>query len=424
MSDEIIFEPWGVQKKILKENKRIIGAFAGKRGGKTEIGAIKVIKLTEEKPGWKPNGIDPFLTAIIAPTNDMLRRLSWKKFYAYAKHFFPQGYNKTTHEGTWHDGSNVYGLSADNPTRIEGIKANVIWLDEVFQMSEQTFLECRARISDSEGYLICTGSLGIQIINPKQHWAHHYFKLNPDENTVCYEWSTKDNPHFPAEEIESLKRTLDPLTFRSMFEIDWDTIPKNGVYLDFSDNHVVDINYNPNLTTYVSIDWGWAHPMAVGFFQHDTVNDTVYLIDEIIGSRLTLEELYRQIMAKGYQITDWDCDIAGSQEREQTGKSNIKWFNDRGIHFKTRTSAVTYGISIVRSYIKNTKGQIKFYVSSRCKKSIDGLRQYRYPEKDGIIQNENPIKKDDDACDMIRYFFVNFFDRTISQPRNTIGRLR
>ena len=76
---------------------------------------------------------------------------------------------------------------------------------------------------------------------------------------------------------------------------------------------------------------------------------------------------------------------------------------------------MTYGLPIVRTFIKNGKGENKFYVSRNCVKSIDGLRQYRYPEKDGIIQNENPVKLDDDACDMIRYFFVNYMDENVGQ---------
>lgn len=411
--NEIRFKPWGIQKDILKDESRIIGAFAGKRSGKTEVGAIRFIKGMEDKFNYTNNGIDPFLGVVVAPTNDMLRRLSWKKFYAYAKPFLPNDYNKTNHEAKWHDGSDIYGLSADNPARIEGIKANIIWLDEVFQMSEQMFLECRARLSDSRGILICTGSLGVQFINPKQHWAYHYFKEFPDKNTTCYEWSTKDNPYFPQDELETLKNQLDPITFRAMFEINWDTIPKNAVYADFSEDNIIqNYVYDPYLPTYVSIDWGYAHNMAVGFFQVNN-NGTVFLFDEIVQSRLTLDVLWQQLKVKlqSYSVTDWCCDTAGNQEREQIGLSNIKWFRQYGIHMQNRRSAIQPGIALVRSYVKTTSGARRFYISDKCKKSIDGMRQYRYPEKDGIIQNENPIKKDDDAVDMIRYFFVNFIEK-------------
>ncbi len=164
----------------------------------------------------------------------------------------------------------------------------------------------------------------------------------------------------------------------------------------------------------MAIDWGWAHNMACGFFQYDKERDTVYLFDEIVQSRLLIEKLYEKIMAKPYNISQYCCDIAGNQEREQIGISNIKWFKNKGIHLKHRRTAVTYGIPLVRSFILNGKGQRKFYISKNCTKSIDGIRQYRYAEKDGIIQNENPIKKDDDAVDMIRYFYVNFMDRNLT----------
>lgn len=427
-NENIDFHAWGVQQKILTTPHRVIGAFAGKRSGKTEVGAIRFIKGMEEKINYKENKIDQFLGVIIAPTVDMLRRLSWKKFYAYAKPFLPNDYNKSNHEAQWHDGSLVYGLSADNPARIEGIKANIIWCDEVFQMSEQLFLECRARLSDSKGILLCTGSLGVQFINPKQHWAYKYFKESQDDNTICFEWPTIDNPHFPRDELESLKRQLDPQTFRSMFEINWDTLPKNGVYLDFTDDSVIKTyDIKDEWPIYVSIDWGYAHDMAVCFFQVDPLTQSVFLFDEIIQNRMTLEELAIKLKPRleSYYITDWCCDIAGNQEREQTGKSNVKWFKEKlGIHLKYKSDSIANGISLVRSYIKNASGQRRFYVASSCKKSIDGMRQYRYPEKDGVIQNENPIKKDDDAVDCIRYFFINFMQQQRQTSQTTQRGLR
>jgi phage terminase large subunit len=419
MSD-IVFTPWGIQKKLLKDKNRIIGAFAGKRGGKTEIGAIKSIMWQEEKENYNPNSIDPFLGVIVAPTFDMLRRLSMKKFLLYADPFI-QTFNKSTMEITWHDGSQIYGLSADSPERIEGIKANWVWLDEVFQMSEQLWLEIRARTGDTQGKIMATGSLGVQFVNPKSHWVHHYFKEKKQENTSTYEWNTSDNPYFPKQEIEDLKEILDPQTFRSMFEIDWDTTPKAAVFSDFGPENIMqNYIYNPELETYCSIDWGWAHPMSATFFQYDRKKDTVYLFDEIVGSKMTLQSLALQIKAKKYIIKSFICDIAGNQEREQTGISNVRWFYDNmGISFIFRKTSIVHGISVVRSYVKNSNGQVKFFVNSACKKSIDGLKRYSYKEKDGSIVNENPVKEDDDEVDSIRYFFVNVLDYNLKNTKIT-----
>ena len=95
--------------------------------------------------------------------------------FLYAKPFI-KDFNKAKSEITWIDDSIIYGLSGDKPERIEGLKLHWAWCDEVLQMSEQLFLEVRARTSDTQGNIICTGSLGLQFINPKQHWAHKHFK--------------------------------------------------------------------------------------------------------------------------------------------------------------------------------------------------------------------------------------------------------
>lgn len=416
MNQKIDFHPFRKQYNFIFDTKRISMAACGKRAGKTESAAVKAGKFQDKKPDWTPNGIDPYLGVIIAPTTDMLRRLSLKKFLAYYGNAVIK-HNESTNEMWWHDhhstpgGSQIYGLSADKPSRIEGIKANWIWCDEIFQMSEQLFLECRARIADSKGYLFCTGSLGVQYINPKQHWAYKYFKLNPDENTSIHEWSTADNPYFPQDELESLRNNLDPKTFRQMFEIDWDTVPLSAVYADFDEANVTrGYVYNPKLPTYISIDWGFAHPMACLFFQYDKANDIVYLFDEIVMSGLTLEKLWTIIQSKPYKITGWCCDIAGTQEREQSAISNIDWFlENKRISFEYGRYKVQTGISFVRSYIRNGRGQAKFIVDEvRCPKSLDSIKQYKYPVKNGIISNENPEKLMDDPCDAIRYVFENF----------------
>lgn len=418
---DIVFKPFGNQKQFLKADNKIKGAFAGKRGGKTEVGAIQAILYQEQKPNYTPSKIDPYLGIIIAPTADMLRRLSLKKFLAYSKPFVID-HNKTNHEIKWHDNSEVLGISADKPERLEGAKANWIWIDEVFQTSEQLFLEAKARVSDQRGYLILTGSLGTQYVNPKQHWVYKYLKENPIPGSTCFEWSTADNPYFPKEELEELKGYLDIKTYKQMFELSWDVTPVSAVYHDFDDVNIRRHEYNPSLNTYVSIDWGWAHPMACLFFQHDQVTNNIYLFDEIVGSKIKIEDLWDQIKARNYAITGYCCDIAGNQEREQTGISNVEWFKKQGVKFIYATSAVQYGISIVRSHIRNAIGVARLFVDPKCKKSIDGIKNYKYQMKDGIILNENPLKENDDAVDSLRYFFINFIDENYKPKKVIISK--
>jgi hypothetical protein len=231
-----------------------------------------------------------------------------------------------------------------------------------------------------------------------------------DNEFKCYEWKTIDNPHFPKSEIERNKNLLDARTFRAMFEIDWDTQPLHAVYDEFSDDNIIDCKYNPNLPVHCSIDWGWTHPMAVGVFQYDKSKNVIYQIDELVKSKLKLEQLYAWLKTRPYQIHEYCCDIAGNQEREQTGHSNVEWFRQRGIYFKFKSSAISYGVSIVRSHISTATGIRRFFINPKCTETIDALKKYRYQDKNGTLLNENPLKVDDDACDMVRYYFFNFHD--------------
>lgn len=409
------FTAFDKQGPVLLDDFRVKGAFAGKRGGKTEVGAIWGLDQHENGRAFHSNGIDPNLGIICAPTEDMLKRLSWKKFQAYARPFIKKQIQKPK-EITWHDSeekqeSLIYGISAEKPERLEGVKASWIWIDEVFQVKEQFFLECLARLADCQGYLLCTGSLGVQFVNPKSHWAYKYFKESTLDGFMCYEWATEDNPHFPKDELERQKGILDAETYDALYRIRWDAKPKTAVYADFTDDNVIkDIPYVEGLETSICVDWGFAHPMACGVFQYDKKNDVVYMIDEWVKSKKLLEDLHSWIISRPYKIDNWYCDIAGNQEREQSGISNIKWFKKRGIHFKFCSRKISRTIPIVRSFIKNAEGRRRFFVSSRCTESIAGLRRYKYPEKDGIITSELPLKEDDDAVDMIRYYYMNRHD--------------
>lgn len=240
-------------------------------------------------------------------------------------------------------------------------------------------------------------------------------KEKPLANSEVFEWTTSDNPYYPREELERLKDTLDPRTFRQMFEIDWSVPGTALVYDEFDDaNLMKGYVYNKALPTYVAIDWGFAHAMAALFIQYDAQHDKIYVFDEIVKSKLTLEQLYGQIMSRPYALNGWICDIAGNQEREQSGISNVEWFKNKGIKFQFRTAAIQATVSLVRSYIRNTKGIARLFVDEvKCPKLVDNIRNYSYPQKDGIITNENPVKKDDDAVDALRYYIMNRHDATL-----------
>lgn len=400
------YEAFEKQVQFHQSLARVRGAFAGKRGGKTEAGAIETIIHAINQPLGKEQ-IDPYLIIVIAPTYDMLRTICFEKIKAYAK-VFNTKYHQTNLEMTFQNGSIIRGISADKPQRLEGQKASAIWIDEALQVKAQVFREAKARLADRRGYLWLTSSLGEQYNNPKSHWAYKELKETNDNETEVFEWSTSDNPYFPKEELERLKKTLNPKTFRQMFTIDWSVTPDALVFEDFDESNIIrGYQYDPKLETSISVDWGWNHPMVCLFLQYDRINDKVYLFDEIIGSKIKREELLKRIRAKGYKIDNYYCDPAGIKEDEAMAMSNVEFFKANGINFKYRRSRIVYGLNVVKQYILTGSGERKFFIDEiKCPDAMDGILNYGYQVKNGQI-TEDPNDEGDDVPDALRYYFVN-----------------
>lgn len=409
----MIYEPFQEQESFHLDCSRFRGVFAGKRSGKTECGAIEAIRLHDGRSNWDESPVDPYVGAIIAPSYRLLKNVSLRKFMSYARPFIKK-YNKSDYEITWDDDSLIYGFTDQEPTKMEGYKIYWAWIDEVFDCKEETFLQVLTRLSDTQGRLIITGSLGLSHVVPKHHWVWKYFK-EPETrmgDSGVFEWETARNPYFPKAELENAMRTLDIKTFNTLYRINWEATAKAAIFEDLDEGNLRDHEYDEDLETSVSIDWGWQHEMAVGFFQFNRKTGEVFLFDEIVEQKLKREDLWRKIQDKGYKIKNWYCDPAGKQSRaEADGLSMIKWFEQspRNVQFVHKRSRVAYSISIVRSHIKNSLGQRKFFISPRCRKSWDQMKNYRYAEKSGII-TEEPVKEKDDCPDMIRYYFHNRHD--------------
>lgn len=353
----MIYKAFDKQIQLIKDPSWGRGAFAAKRSGKTEAMIIDCLKESQEKPNFTPNDRDPWQAGLIEPTAEMTRKILIPKFESIAKPVIAERY-KTDNRYTLDGGEVVYLGSGDKPNRWEGGKYNYIGIDEIFQQKETLFDECYARILDSNGRLLVGGSLGTNIINPKKTWVYRRLIEIGMPGFKVFQWATQDNPHIPKEQIEKAKHTLDPVTFRQMFEINWDIVAGNRVYADFTEDNISEAYmYNPLLPTYCSIDWGWAHPVACLFYQYDPQLDRIIVFDEIVQSRLKLDELWAKIQSKGYNIRQWYCDIAGDQEREQTAVSNIQYFKEKfGVHFKYRKLRVLPTIALVRTFVLNSKG--------------------------------------------------------------------
>ena len=122
------------------------------------------------------------------------------------------------------------------------------------------------------------------------------------------------------------------------------------------------------------------------------------------------------IKIKGYHVTSYYGDTAGSSVQGQSGAGDMELFRRSGINIlvmRDRLSRnITSSVSYARGFFSSADGTRRVHVDKKCVEVIKDFGEYRYPETmDGKPIKEEPIKDGyhDHGCDAFRYFITNRF---------------
>jgi hypothetical protein len=174
--------------------------------------------------------------------------------------------------------------------------------------------------------------------------------------------------------------------------------------------HIRQVDYDPNLPLYRSLDFGFVNPFVCLWFQEK--EGIVRVIDEYVRSRATIEvhaeEIKKRTPGGEGSVTATFCDPAGSGRNDVTGTSAVRELRTLGISTRWRQSGIFEGIELIRRSLRAGDGKSRLIVSPRCERLIEAMQCYRYPE--GGKGSELPLKDGvyDHPIDALRYFFVNY----------------
>lgn len=234
-----------------------------------------------------------------------------------------------------------------------------------------------------------------------------------DNPLIDKEWH--DNERLEAEETGQLD------TFLQEVELQFRTAA-GSVYPMFDrKTHVISPNDkripNDDGTLYIAWDFGWVegHPTAVNFILIDS-HGRWFIIDEIHGLRLPLEDIMDMIAAKvgEKRIAGVVADSARPDLIEMAKKiASDKQLNMPIFPAPKRQGSVSAGITLLGTKL-TPKIQLlglpepDVYVTSNCAKTIYQLENYRYREvKKDRPASDAPIKMHDDHPDAIRYLALH-----------------
>lgn len=405
---------------------------AGRRGGKTRIGALAAIEelSVPNTMGWAT-----------APTYPMLGESVLDQFFKQ----IPQAWldDPRTH---WSESDLTLTLpnrsmcrfrSLEDPDRARGSGVHFWWIDEVNLLTEQHWQVGRPMLSDYKGIAILTST-------PRGFdWVHDLFWERASQGRPGYwatHYATSANPGMPQEEIDEARESMTELMFRQEYMAEIVTF-QGAIWGEILGPAIIDgtpdqlsfylpewPRVDPGRDNVTGIDPGTDHPFAgVQFVQ--TPRGLV-----AIGEYEQRNAVYKQhaeaILAMRRGLTNMRVGIDRSQAQAQIELAQY------GLYTVPADNDVVAGVNRVAAWLLASKlkhmpsGLPRGLVLPRSlvPKLITSMQAYRWADstlKDGSTkQRELVYKRKDDLCDAIRYGLMTFPSLPKADPDAAILKVR
>lgn len=398
------------QERALLSDKRFTVVSTGIQWGKSECGAIRMLRKCHEYT-------DPSDTFIItAPTFKIMEQATLPTFMEMVPQRFGQ-YKKADNVFKIRGGGTIYFRTGHIPDSVVGIrKCRHIWGDEAGLYSLYFWENLQGRAAPMQATIDLTTSpyslnwVWKELIAPTQKGLRQDVEL--------IQARSDENPYFPAEEYETRKKTMDPRRFRMMFGGEFGR-PEGLVYdcYDEDANRITTDELPRDLRIFGGIDWGYTEPWALAVIGVDA-DGTHYLLHEIKRSRLAPSDI-KDIVRQQQHVWQMEAFFAGPDQPGYIQELNTI----PGVSVIGANNDISLGVGKVYSLIRQRK--LKF-LGGKCRHTLDELETYRYPDimddkPEKGRRDVNPIGKDDHSLDALRYGIVSIENYIKVKPPRRAG---
>ena len=249
--------------QAINGEKRVIVFGGSIRGGKTYWLLITLSHLALHYGGSR--------WAIIRKSLPDLKRTTFPSFTGLLSdglNAHIKSWNRDTNVVTFNNGSELIFMAESfdddkDLNRFRGLEINGAGLDEVNELQEVTFYKVQERIGSwnkahGKPPIVCLATC-----NPANNWVKSIIYDRYRDNSLPERWSyipskITDNPHIPAEYLESLKE-LPPVQYQRFVEGDWDILDDvaNPFLYEWQDERHIDdsVVLNRNIPIFISVDF-------------------------------------------------------------------------------------------------------------------------------------------------------------------------
>jgi hypothetical protein len=327
-----------------------------------------------------------------------------------------------------------WGESVD---RLEAEPASLVILDEASKLLPDVFDLLMARTMDYGGKLLVLGS--------EQETAPEFDELCEQagefkdkgipgrHNWAFHSWTTWDNPHIPAEELEEERLRLSDVKFRALYGAE--RRPNHTlVFPDFDRNkHVRPLPFLENLPVTLWIDPGhnWYSVLAVQFAPEAHIGEVIRVFDEVYLTGTTNDRVIREAQSREWwpKVEEIVIDVAGDQRSANAELSATEqWAALTNIYPRSQRVAVLDGIERTHTALMDPQhGQPRIYFDPRCVDTIDEFRagyRYRRPREGDRPTNDKPMDKTNHSCKALAYGLVDRYGLVKFEPYRQPGAPR
>lgn len=388
------------QTEVWEDKSRFKVINVGRRGGKSTYASLRMVYEATEKAGS--------IVWYLAPTYRQAQEIMWEMI----KTLIPEGMIKGKDEVKLTldlvNGSKIILKGVQDPDSLRGVRIDLAIFDEVAFMDkwDTVWKVIRPTLIDNRADVVF-----ISTPNGFNHFYDLFHREAKDKRYKSFHYTSYDNPYLEREELEQTRHEMDGDAFAQEFLGEFRKM-SGLIYKDFDRGvHMVEIpSYiDHNWTFTRSLDFGYGHKTALGYFAIKPDGTEIYLYDGLYLEGLTIPDVAEIIKGKdaGRYITQG---VADSSQ-----PASIKELNRMGIRFRgveKKQDSIKNGVAKVVELMKVRKDTGK--PTLMFNKNLDWIAKefegYRWIESkggDGVIK-EVPFKVNDDAMDMIRYFGLEY----------------
>lgn len=255
------------QRDFLLSRKRFNVVPAGRRSGKTMTGKARGFRRAfeiEHEDGR---------IVFAAPTHRQAKNIFWKPVKRMFKPFTVGKPLDGEMKLTLVNGVTVECAGLDEPARIEGSPLDHIQFDEFADMKPEVWGEhVRPMLAERNGTADFTGTP-----EGRDHFYELWTDALGDTDWGCFTWTSEEV--LPADEIERLKRDLDPLTYDQEIKASFVNFAGRAYYAFDSAKHLVEVKYNPDWDVALCLDFNVEPGVAAVVQEHPELGTVV--VDEV-----------------------------------------------------------------------------------------------------------------------------------------------